>query len=126
MAATATAALPVLVDPTLLAGAAKPAAAANATPAEIRKIAEQFESMMLNQMLAPMFEGLDTDGPTGGGIGEAMFRPMMIEQYAASIAKAGGVGVSEAVAKEMMRLQGVHAGGDAPPAAAAPKIGEKP
>lgn len=74
------------------------------TPA-IKKAADEFESMVLSQMLAPMFEALDTKGMFGGGSGEEMFRPMLVEQYAKSIAKAGGIGLSASVAREMMAMQ---------------------
>src|SRR5262249_22511941 len=52
---------------------------------EMRHIAEQFESMFLSEMLAPMFEGIKTDGLGGGGIGEEVFRPMLIEKYAEAL-----------------------------------------
>lgn len=92
------------VDPlsqSTLLPAAKPQ---EPTPA-IKKAADEFESMVLSQMLAPMFEALDTKGMFGGGQGEEMFRPMLIEQYAKGIAKAGGIGLSASVAREMMAMQ---------------------
>lgn len=81
---------------------------------EIRRTAESFEAMFLAQMLAPMFEGLSTDGEFGGGAGERAFRPMLIEEYGKAIMRAGGVGVADAVAREMMRLQGVDPPAPAP------------
>jgi Rod binding domain-containing protein len=56
-------------------------------------------------MLAPMFQGIETDGLGGGGIGEEMFRPMLIEQYANAIAQAGGIGLADHVVREFMRMQ---------------------
>ena len=47
---------------------------------EARRIAEEFEAMFLSQMLAPMFEALETDGLTGGGEAEKAFRPMLVEE----------------------------------------------
>ncbi len=73
--------------------------------AEMKKAAKDFESMLIGQMLQPMFEALQTDGMFGGGAGEAMFRPMLIEQYAQGIGKAGGIGISDSIAREMMRMQ---------------------
>ena len=35
--------------------------------AKIAKAAQDFETMYLGQMLEPMFSGLKTDGPMGGG-----------------------------------------------------------
>ena len=73
---------------------------------KIKKAAGEFESMVLSQMLAPIFESLDSDGLFGGGSAERMFRPMLVDQYAKGMAKAGGLGLADAVAREMMRLQG--------------------
>ena len=62
--------------------------------------------MLIGQLMAPMFEALKTDGMFGGGSGEEMFRPMLLEQYAKGVTKAGGLGISDSIAREMMRLQG--------------------
>lgn len=78
-------------------------------PAEIRRAAEEFEAVFLNQMLAPMFEGLQTDGLGGGGMGEEIFRPMLIERYAQSLTQAGGIGIADSVIRELMRMQGTAA-----------------
>lgn len=73
--------------------------------AEMRRVAEEFEGIFLAQMMAPMFEGIQTDGLGGGGIGEETFRPMLIQQYAEALSKAGGVGIADAVMRELMRMQ---------------------
>lgn len=72
---------------------------------ELRQAAEEFEAVFLGEMLRPMFEGIDTDGLGGGGMGEEIFRPMLVERYAEAIAHAGGVGIADSVVREMMRLQ---------------------
>jgi Rod binding domain-containing protein len=109
--------------------ALKPPGASTLAPApapapidpKIKKTAADFETMVIGQMLAPMFEALETNGPFGGGDGEAMFRPMLIDQYAKSMAKAGGIGIADEVAREMMRMQaGASAPAPAPNAAPAP------
>jgi len=79
-----------------------------ATPAidpKIQKVAHDFEQMVIGQLLGPMFEGIDSNGPFGGGSSEAMFRPMLIDEYAKTMAKAGGLGIADSVAREMMKLQ---------------------
>jgi len=83
-------------------------AAPNAGQAEIRRIAQEFESVFLAEMLAPMFESLDTNGLGGGGMGEEMFRPMLVERYAQAIARAGGVGVADYIIAELNRMQTVE------------------
>lgn len=71
----------------------------------MKRAAQEFEAVFLNEMMAPMFEGLDTDGLGGGGVGEEMFRPMLIDSYAKSIAQSGGVGVAANIVAEFTRMQ---------------------
>lgn len=78
-------------------------------PEELRRAAKEFESVFLSEMLAPMFEGLDTDGLGGGGMGEEIFRPMLVERYAESISRAGGVGIADSIVREFMRMQEMQA-----------------
>lgn len=98
LAATATPATPA----TLIA----PAAPADSRAEAIRKVAQDFEAMVLGQLLQPMFNALDADGLGGGGAGEKMFRPMLVENYARGIATKGGIGVADAVFRELMAIQG--------------------
>jgi peptidoglycan hydrolase FlgJ len=78
------------------------------TRAQAEAVAQQFERMFLAEMLQPMFAGIETDGPFGGGNAEDVFRPMLLDQYADSVAKAGGVGIADAVLKEILRMQGLE------------------
>ncbi len=72
---------------------------------EVRRAAEEFEAVFLSQMLAPMFEGLETDELFGGGAGEDIYRSILVEEYGKSIARAGGIGLSDAIQREILRLQ---------------------
>lgn len=96
-----------------LAGAPLPlvagAGAASAQSNGARRAADEFEAVFLNEMLAPMFEGLSTDGLGGGGAGEEMFRPMLIDQYAQAIQHAGGIGIADQIVRELTRMQTVNA-----------------
>lgn len=87
--------------------AASPAAApADAFQAmRARRTAEQFEVSFLSQMLKPMFEGLSTEAPFGGGDAEATWRGFLIDAMAQKMVKAGGVGVSGLVMSEMLKMQ---------------------
>lgn len=93
--------------PAPLAGAPLPVASAapNGAADELRRVAQEFETLFLSEMLAPMFASLETDGLGGGGMGEEIFRPMLVERYAEGIARSGGVGIAESVLAEMLRLQ---------------------
>ena len=39
---------------------------------------------------------------------EQVFRPMLLEQYADAVSKGGGVGIADAVLKEILRMQGLE------------------
>jgi Rod binding domain-containing protein len=86
-----------------------------ATP-EMQRVGQEFESMFLTEMLKPMFEGLKTDELGGGGEGEDAFRPMLIEKYAEAVSHSGGIGIADAIVRELMRMQTM---GTAPAAPAA-------
>ena len=73
-----------------------------------RNAAQDFESVFVSQMMEPMFQGLKTDGMFGGGQGEAVFRSLMIQEVGKEISKSGGVGISDAVFGERLRMQGLR------------------
>ncbi|HYC73747.1 rod-binding protein [Brevundimonas sp.] len=73
--------------------------------ARMRETAEAFEASFLAQMLKPMFEGLSTDGPFGGGEAEGTWRSFMIEAMAKQTVRAGGVGLADQVVAQMLRMQ---------------------
>jgi Rod binding domain-containing protein len=80
-----------------------PHATTNAAAA--KKAAKQFEAVMVSQMLGSMFEGISTDGPFGGGEGEAMFRSLMLDEYGKQIVNQGGFGLSDAITKSLLKHQ---------------------
>ena len=69
------------------------------------KAAQDFEAVFINEFMGAMFEGIKTDGPFGGGPGEAIFRSLMIDQYSKAVAKQGGFGLAAAVQKELLHAQ---------------------
>lgn len=73
--------------------------------AKARKAAESFEAQALGSLLQPMFEGLNTSGPFGGGQAEAMWRPMLVTELGKQMAGAGGIGLAESVLRQMLKLQ---------------------
>jgi Rod binding domain-containing protein len=79
------------------------------TAAQIDKTAQDFEAMFLSSMLQPMFAELKLgEGRFGGGHGESMFQSMLVDEYAKSIAKAGGLGIAQSVKAQMLRQQEVQ------------------
>lgn len=71
----------------------------------IREVAEQFESVFLSQMFGHMFKGIKSDGLMGGGNGEAIFRDMLVQEYGNQVSKAGGIGLSDAIERQLLALQ---------------------
>lgn len=72
---------------------------------QLRKVAEDFEAVFIGQMLQPMFANLGAEEPFGGGESEKMWRGMQVDEYGKAITKAGGIGLSDTILKEMIKLQ---------------------
>jgi Rod binding domain-containing protein len=76
--------------------------------AAMDKAAKEFEGVFITQFLGSMFSGIKTDGPTGGGQGEEMFRSMMIDKYAEGLVKQGGFGLASSIKAQMLKMQEAH------------------
>ena len=85
--------------------AAKPQATPMAARAE--KAAKDYESVFISQMLGAMFSGIKSDGITGGGQGEEMFRSLMINEYGKSVAAQGGFGLADQMKAQLLKHQEV-------------------
>jgi flagellar protein FlgJ len=108
MAQFSAAAVPLsLLAPAPSAPATPPSAAETAKRTAIAKTAKDFEATFLNAMLAPMFEGVSTPTPFGGGEGEEAFKSFLTEAFAKQMTAKGGVGVAHAIQREMLKLQGL-------------------
>jgi Rod binding domain-containing protein len=97
------AAPPRLTHPGVPSPSAAGTAAQAASPA-IRRVAQEFESLMLGQMLRGMTEGLGE----GGSIGNAEDNPwasLLQDEYAKLLSRRGGLGVADAVVRELLKAQ---------------------
>ncbi len=94
---------PAAALPTIgaLAGQTRGQPAADAA----RRTAMEFEAVFLSQMLAPMFEGMGEDPVFGGGPGEAIYRSLLVEEYGKAISQTQGIGLADAVHREILKLQ---------------------
>ncbi|HAH11493.1 MAG TPA: chemotactic signal-response protein chel, partial [Alphaproteobacteria bacterium] len=68
--------------------------AARAVPDKVKTAAQEFEAVLIGQMLEPMWAGLDTKGPFGGGTGETIFRSLMIQEIGRQMSDQGGMGLA--------------------------------
>jgi Rod binding domain-containing protein len=84
-----------------------PALPAGGSREQVRRTAEEFEATFLAQMLQPMFAGLETGGPFGGGHAESTWRGFLIDAMARQIAGGGGIGLADQVQRELLTLQTV-------------------
>ena len=90
-----------IVSPATLPASAPPAVAT----ARMRETAEAFEASFLSQMLKPMFEGLSTEAPFGGGEAEGTWRGFLVEAMAKQAVRGGGIGLADQVVAQMLKMQ---------------------
>ena len=67
--------------------------------------AQDFEAVFLNSMFSQMSSGLQGDGPFGNTPGTGVWRSMVTEEYTKSFAKAGGIGISSEVYRDLIIQQ---------------------
>jgi peptidoglycan hydrolase FlgJ len=93
----------------MLRAAPPPDPASSLPPAQVAKLhqaAQDFEAMALGQLLAPMFDTVDTaHSAFGGGEAEATLKPLLIDAIAKHIAAHGGLGLAAPVFASMLRTQ---------------------
>ncbi|CAL8971804.1 hypothetical protein RHODGE_RHODGE_03077 [Rhodoplanes serenus] len=70
-----------------------------------RAQAQDFEAMFLNTMMQSMFTETGGDGPLGNSPGTGVWRSFLVDEYAKSFAKAGGVGLADQVYATLLGQQ---------------------
>jgi Rod binding domain-containing protein len=88
----------------LAAGATSGGGGEAARAAAVRHAAQEFEAIFLAQVLGTMTQGLGGDDLLGDGRGDA-FRDMLNEEVAKLISRSGGIGVADAILREMLKAQ---------------------
>jgi peptidoglycan hydrolase FlgJ len=83
----------------------------------VSKAAQNFEAMVMGQMLQPMFQGLNTKNMFGGGFAEEMYRGLLVTEYGKMMAENGTLGIAEAVKRQLLGEQ-LSAAPETPNAAA--------
>lgn len=94
-----------------MASAPRAIATHAATPEQARATAKKFEAMFVTQMLGHMFTGIGSEKSYfGGGQAEAMFRPMLLEEYGKIISSHGkGIGLADQVSRVLLSQQETRA-----------------
>lgn len=73
--------------------------------AKAHAAAQDFEATFLNSMFQHMFTDIGGDGPFGGQGATGMWRSLLTDQYAKSIAKSGGIGIADQVYRSLIAHQ---------------------
>jgi Rod binding domain-containing protein len=77
-----------------------------ATPAQARASAEAFESVFLSQIMSQLNLGFTTPGVVSGST-DSPFASLLRDEYAKIVSRSGGIGVADAVLREILRAQEV-------------------
>ena len=85
--------------------AAAPRTPATSDPAAALKTAQDFEAFFLSQTFENMFARIKGDAMFGGGPAETVYRSLLLQEYSKVAAHNGGVGIADAVQREILRAQ---------------------
>lgn len=78
----------------------------NKADQELRETANAFEEMFLEQMFNRVFEAGGEEGMFAeAGPGADVYRSMLVKEYSGLVAKSGGVGLSDQIYTELLRMQ---------------------
>jgi flagellar protein FlgJ len=85
----------------------QPKTSAKPTSAELAKAAQQFEAIMVRQLLAPAIEPMMNGGvggeksKSGAGGGGGVYGYMLTDTLANSIAQGGGLGLAQVINRQL-------------------------
>ncbi|MBM3565048.1 MAG: chemotaxis protein [Alphaproteobacteria bacterium] len=98
----------IQADPIFSAKTLAPKLGKKGSEEQAKKIARDFESFFLSQMLQPMFRETTPEAPFSGGAGEEAWRSLQVDEYGKAIARTGGIGISDMIYREILRAQEVR------------------
>ena len=84
-----------------------PPPGATSDAAKADKASKEYESVFISQFLGSMFSGIQTDGITGGGQGEEMFRSVLTDEYGKAAAKGNVGGLTDKIMHALLAQQEV-------------------
>jgi flagellar protein FlgJ len=77
----------------------------NSKEEEFKKIAKEYESIMISKSLKQMHENIKPDPLLGGGNAEQIYRDMLLDEYGKVIAEKGGIGLQESIVRDMYKIE---------------------
>jgi Rod binding domain-containing protein len=72
------------------------------------KAAEDFAAFFFSQSLESVFSAMSSDKMFGGGSGEDVYKSLLTQEYGKIIARTGGLGIADAVQRDIVHLQEVQ------------------
>jgi flagellar protein FlgJ len=94
----------MLSEPTIGLTPAAATTAGGGGETALRHAAQEFEAIFVAQVLGAWTQGMGGDDLLGDGQGE-IFHDMLNEEIAKLISRTGGIGVADAVLREMLKAQ---------------------
>ena len=94
------------INPRLVAPAPPPAGGDTPRADALRHAAQEFEAIFLAQVPGTMTQGLAGDDLLGDDE-RAVFRNMLSDEIAKLMIRSGGIGIADAVRREMLKAQEV-------------------
>ncbi len=70
---------------------------------EIEQAAQEYESVMIKQVLSQVYESIPVNSVAGGGDGERIFRDLLLSEYSKEISKTGAIGISKSLIKDLKK-----------------------
>jgi peptidoglycan hydrolase FlgJ len=95
------------LSPAPLAARADGAAPPKPTPEQLAKAAQQFEAIMVRQLLAPSIEPMMSGGSLGGGeeggasSGGGVYGYMLTDVLATAVTQGGGLGLAGVITRQL-------------------------
>ncbi len=72
---------------------------------QARQKAEELAAVFLNTLVKEMVSSTDSKSEFGGGYAEKTWRSMQSEQFAAAIARSGGLGIADQIMSSLIGVQ---------------------
>jgi peptidoglycan hydrolase FlgJ len=94
------------INPGVVTAAPPPAGGVTPGVEGVRQAAQECEAIFLAQVLGTMTQGLGGDDLLGDGQGGFLYE-MLNDEIAKLISRSGGIGVADAVLREMLKAQEV-------------------
>ncbi|MEN5081043.1 rod-binding protein [Bosea sp. TWI1241] len=86
-------------------------AAGDERTAKARKVADDFETVFLENFTQNVMSTSGTEGPLGeNGTGGEVWRSMLTQEYARNLQKAGGLGLSDQILRDLIQVQAKASG----------------